>query len=139
MQHEHRGLEPYCIDGSIGTPVPILRNLQHTSGTKALERLGLLVLLPQLSEVKSKSKQILDLLGQGFQIPPRTPNPVKRLQAWGLVYRLSHYTHIGITQREIEWQRHVRPAGRNVGLGEARPRRRELGATQRCCDPGTDR
>jgi hypothetical protein len=70
MQHEHRGLEPYCVDGSIRTPIPILRNLQHTSGTEALERLGLVVLLPHLSEVKSKSKQILDRLGQGFQIPP---------------------------------------------------------------------
>src|ERR1035437_6183808 len=87
MQHEHCGLEPYCVDGSIRTSIPILRNLQHTSGTKALERLGLLVLLPLLSEVKSKSKQILDLLGQSLQIPPRTPDPVKRLQAWGLVHR----------------------------------------------------
>ena len=73
MQHEHRGFEPHCVDGSIRTPIPILRNLQHTSRTKALERLGLLVFLPRLSEVKSKSKQILDRLWQGLQIPLGTP------------------------------------------------------------------
>jgi hypothetical protein len=73
MQYEHRGLESNCVNGSIRTPIPILRNLQNTGGPKPLERLGLRVLLPRLSEVKSKSKQILDRLWQGLQIPLELP------------------------------------------------------------------
>jgi hypothetical protein len=65
MQHEHRALEPYGVDGSIRTPVPILDNLQHASGAEAFEGLGLLVLLAILSEVKSISKEVLHRAGQG--------------------------------------------------------------------------
>ena len=113
MQHEHRGLEPYCVDGSIRTPIPILRNLQDTSGTKALERFGLLVLLAHLSEVECESKQILDRLGRNFRIPLCTPNPAKRLRAWGPVHRYSHYTHIGI-ESSARWRGYLRPAGHIV-------------------------
>jgi hypothetical protein len=69
MQHEHHALEPYSVDGSIRTPIPILDNLQDTSGAEAFEGLGLLVLLSILGQVKSISEEVLHRGGQRMQVP----------------------------------------------------------------------
>ena len=71
MQHEHHALEPYGVDGSICTSIPILDNLQDTSGAKAFEGLGLLMLPAILGKVKSISKEAVGPLvslpeGEGF-------------------------------------------------------------------------
>src|SRR2546421_8881126 len=91
MQHEHHALEPYGVDGSIRTPIPILDNLQHASGAEAFEGLGLLVFLAILGKVKGISKEVLHRSGQGVQVPFRASHPVQRLQRWRLVHLRSLY------------------------------------------------
>jgi hypothetical protein len=80
VQHEHHALEPYGVDGSICTSIPILDNLQDTSGAEAFEGLGLLMLPAILGKVKSISKEVLHWAGHRKQVPLRAPHPVQRLQ-----------------------------------------------------------
>lgn len=77
MQHEHRFLEPYRVNGPVGATHVILDHFQYASATKTLKHLRSRMQLAVLREMQRKPERLPDICRELQQVLVAAADPLK--------------------------------------------------------------